>query len=91
MGPAQLLRQCRNNSLLWERVGKFHHPGEIRHVEAATKLRDQCLRQRGKNLLSVMGALVPKDIAPDAIADSPVKVSQGHIYSDGRLASRFGD
>ncbi len=91
MRPAQLLRQCRNNLFLRKRLGKLHHAGEVRHLEAAAELPHQILRHRGKDLLPVPGTLSPQNIAADAVAHPPVKQGQGRVHGRGRLSARVGD
>jgi len=56
--PTQLLRQRRNNLLVRKRLHKLHHARQVGRVKAAAKLHDQFLRQRGKNLFPVPGALI---------------------------------
>jgi len=86
MRPTQLSRQCSDNCF-GECLYKLHHSPEILVREAAAKLRDQFLRQRGKNLFPGPGAL----ITPDAVAHPPVKEGQGTVDHRNGVTPSVGD
>ena len=91
MRPTQLLRQRRTISLFRKRLGKFHHAREIGALEAATKLRNQLVRHCCNNLFSVRRPISTHHLAPNALADSPVKLGKRSIHRHGRLPASVGD
>ena len=91
VAPTQLLRQCRNNSFVRERLGKSHHPREVCLTEATAILTGQFFRQCLKNLSAVFRTVVPEHILSNPFADVPVQSDQGRVHRAGRLLPRRFD
>ncbi len=91
MRPAQLLRQCRNNFFVGEGLGKLHHTREVCRIETPAELSNQFLRQRGKNLPTVLRTFISKNIMSNSIAHPPIEERQSRVHDRRRVAAGIGD
>ena len=91
MGPAQLVRQCRNNLFMRECLCELHHACQICALEAAAELRCQLVRQRRDNLFPIAGSLRAEHLSPDAIRPASNKEESERRSRRPRPGSGFGD
>jgi hypothetical protein len=80
-----------DRGLIRKGLGKLHHAAQVLLFEAAAVFRRQLSRQRGDNLLAVIGTPRSEQVLVDALPDAPIQHRQAHVDSHGDALPRQPD
>lgn len=90
MAPTQLLRQCRNNSLIGEQLGQLDHSKQVETTKACAVIVSQLACQRCHYLFAVLRAFLLQYRFPNPGTNPPIQADERRVdRASGLVARRF--